>query len=135
MLSHKGPMPLNILLVALGGAFGSVARYLTGVAAGRTLGLKFPYGTLTANILGGLLMGILVGVLALRGGAFQERWRLLLAVGFLGGYTPFSSYSLEVARMVETKAWGQAFGYSVGSVVAGVAAGFLGMFLMRKLLA
>lgn len=128
-------MPLNILLVALGGAVGSVARYLTGVFAGRSFGLKFPYGTLTANVVGGLLMGLLVGALALRGGAFQERWRLLLAVGFLGGYTTFSSYSLEVARMVETRAWGQAFGYGVGSVVAGVSAVFLGMFVMRRLLA
>jgi CrcB protein len=128
-------MPLNILLVALGGAIGSVARYLTGVAAGRVLGLKFPYGTLTANILGGLLMGLLVGVLALRGGEHQERWRLLIAVGFLGGYTTFSSFSLELARMVETKAWGQAMGYSLGSVIAGVCAVFLGLFLVRRLLA
>ncbi|MBS0334139.1 MAG: fluoride efflux transporter CrcB [Proteobacteria bacterium] len=128
-------MPLNILLVALGGAAGSVARYLTGVAAGRALGLKFPFGTLAANVLGGLLMGLLVGALALRGGEHQERWRLLLAVGFLGGYTTFSSYSLEVARMAETRAWVQAFGYGLGSVIAGVSAVFLGMFLMRRLLA
>ncbi|WP_414692375.1 fluoride efflux transporter CrcB [Phenylobacterium sp.] len=128
-------MPLNILLVAVGGAFGSVMRYLTGVAAGRLLGLKFPYGTLTANVVGGLLMGILVGVLALRGGEHQDRWRVLIAVGFLGGYTTFSSFSLELARMVETRAWGQALGYSLGSVIAGVSAVFLGMFLMRKLLA
>lgn len=127
-------MPLNLLLVAVGGALGSVARYLTGVAAGRTLGVKFPYGTLTANILGGLLMGILVGVLALRGDQHQERWRLLLAVGGLGGYTTFSSYSLEVARMVETKAWSQALAYSLGSVAASVGAVFLGLFLMRKVL-
>ncbi|HZZ67758.1 MAG TPA: fluoride efflux transporter CrcB [Phenylobacterium sp.] len=126
---------MNLLLVALGGAVGSVARYLTGVAAGRMLGLKFPYGTLTANILGGLLMGMLIGVLALRGGEHQDRWRLLLAVGFLGGYTTFSSYCLEVARMLETKAWSQAFAYGVGSVVAGVSAVFLGMLLMRKILA
>ncbi|HEX3887230.1 MAG TPA: fluoride efflux transporter CrcB [Phenylobacterium sp.] len=126
---------MNLLLVALGGAVGAVARYLTGVAAGRMLGLKFPYGTMTANILGGLLMGMLIGVLALRGGEHQDRWRLLLAVGFLGGYTTFSSYALEVARMLETKAWSQAFVYGVGSVVAGVSAVFLGMLLMRKLLA
>lgn len=128
-------MPLNILLVAVGGAFGSVMRYLTSVAAGRTLGLRFPYGTLTANILGGLLMGVLVGVLALRGDENQERWRIFIAVGVLGGYTTFSSFSLEVARMIETKAWAQALGYSLGSVVSCVAAVFLGLFLMRKLLA
>ncbi len=128
-------MPLNILLVAVGGAFGSVMRYLTGVFAGRTLGLGFPYGTLAVNVLGGLLMGVLIGVLALRGGADQERWRIFIGIGVLGGYTTFSSFSLEVARMVEAKAWGQAFGYSLGSVVVCVSMVFLGMFLMRKLLA
>ncbi|THD63579.1 fluoride efflux transporter CrcB [Phenylobacterium sp.] len=126
---------LNILLVAVGGAFGSVMRYLTGVFAGRILGMKFPYGTLTVNILGGLLMGILIGVLALRGGENQERWRIFIGVGVLGGYTTFSSFSLEVARMIEAKAWAQALGYSLGSVVICVSAVFLGMFLMRKLLA
>jgi CrcB protein len=128
-------MPLNILLVAAGGAFGSVMRYLTGVYAGRLMGLKFPYGTLTVNIVGGLLMGVLIGVLALRGGADQERWRIFIGIGVLGGYTTFSSFSLEMARMIESKAWGQALGYSLGSVVVCVSAVFLGMFLMRKLLA
>lgn len=128
-------MPLNLLLVAAGGGLGAVMRYLTGVAAGRTLGVMFPYGTLIANIVGGLLMGILVGALALRGGADQERWRIFLGVGVLGGYTTFSSFSLEVARMAETKAWAQALGYSLGSVIACVCAVFLGLFVMRKLLA
>ena len=128
-------MLLNILLVAVGGAFGSVMRYLTGVYAGRTLGLKFPYGTLTVNVVGGLLMGILIGVLALRGGENQERWRIFIGIGVLGGYTTFSSFSLEMARMIEDKAWGQAFGYSLGSVVICVGAVFFGMFLMRRLLA
>lgn len=128
-------MPLNILLVAVGGALGAVMRYLTGIAAGRTLGVTFPYGTLIANIAGGLAMGLLVGVLALRGGADQERWRLFIGVGVLGGYTTFSSFSLETARMVAAKDWLQALGYSVGSVIACVTAVFLGMFLMRKLLA
>ena len=128
-------MPLNILLVAVGGAFGSVMRYLTGVAAARVLGLRFPYGTLAVNVLGGLLMGVLVGILALRGGEDQDRWRIAIGVGVLGGYTTFSSFSLEMARMIEAKAWGQALGYSLGSVVVCVSMVFLGMFLMRKLLA
>jgi len=128
-------MPLNILLVAIGGAFGSVMRYLTGVYAGRTLGLGYPYGTLTVNVVGGLLMGVLVGVLALRGGADQERWRIFIGIGVLGGYTTFSSFSLEAARMIQSKAWLEALGYSLISVVVCVSMVFLGMFLMRKLLA
>jgi CrcB protein len=128
-------MPLNILLVAVGGAFGSVMRYLTGVWAGRLIGLRFPYGTLTVNVLGGLLMGILIGTLAMRGGENQERWRIFIGIGILGGYTTFSSFSLEMARMIEAKAWVQAFGYSLGSVVVCVSMVFVGMLLMRKLLA
>ena len=128
-------MPLNILLVAVGGAFGSVMRYLTGVLAGRTLGLNFPYGTLSVNLIGGVLMGVLIGVLAFRGGADQERWRVFIGIGVLGGYTTFSSFSLEVARMVESKAWLEALGYSLASVVVCVTMVFFGMFLMRKLLA
>jgi len=126
---------LNLLLVGAGGAFGAICRYLLGVQAGRTLGTEWPFGTFAANVIGGLLMGLLIGVLALRGGADQERWRLLLAVGVLGGFTTFSSYSLELVRMLETRAYGQAVVYGVGSVVLSVAALFAGLILMRKVLA
>lgn len=125
----------TLLLVAAGGATGAVARYLLGVQAMRSLGGGWPYGTLAANVLGGLLMGVLIGVLALRGGADQERWRLLLGVGVLGGFTTFSAYSLEVVLMIERRAYGQAALYSVGSVVLSVAALFAGLILMRRLLA
>ena len=123
---------MNVLLVALGGAFGSVARYLLNVLATRVLGPGFPYGTFAANLIGGLLMGVLIGVLAHRGGADQERWRLLLGVGVLGGFTTFSSYSLEVARMIETRSYGQALGYSLGSVALAVGAVFVGLMLTRR---
>ena len=86
-------------------------------------------------MLGGLLMGVLVGVLALRGGADQERWRLLLGVGVLGGFTTFSSYSLEAALMIERRAYGLAAAYSLASVVLSVGALFLGLILTRRLLA
>lgn len=125
----------TLLLVAAGGATGAVARYLLGVQAMRSLGGGWPYGTLAANVLGGLLMGVLIGVLTLRGGADQERWRLLLGVGVLGGFTTFSAYSLEVVLMIERRAYAQAALYSVGSVVLSVAALFAGLILMRRLLA
>ena len=125
----------TIVLVGAGGAFGSICRYLLNVAMTRTLGPGFPYGTLAANALGGFLMGVLVGVLALRGGGDQERWRLLVGVGVLGGFTTFSSFSLETALMIERRQLEIAAFYVLTSVVAAIGGLFLGLFLMRKLLA
>jgi CrcB protein len=105
---------MNFLLVALGGGAGALTRYLVGMQTLRAFGSKWPYGTLTVNVLGGLLMGVLAGYLALKGGADQERWRVLLGVGALGGFTTFSAYSLEVALMIERRAYGEAALYAVG---------------------
>jgi len=126
---------LNILLVALGGAIGSVARYLTNNQVRAMLGTGWPSGIFTINVLGGFLMGCLVSVLAFRGGADQEKWRVLIGVGVLGGFTTFSSFSLDVALMIERRAYGQAAAYSLASVVVSVAALFAGMMLMRRLVA
>lgn len=112
-----------------------MARYLLGVQAARAFGTGLPYGTLIANTVGGLLMGMLAAVLAYRGGADQERWRLLLGVGVLGGFTTFSAYSLEVALMIERREWPTAFAYSVGSVILSVIALFAGLLLVRRVLA
>lgn len=123
------------LLVAAGGAAGSVARYSLGAQTMRWFGPGWPYGTFAANIAGGLLMGFLVGFLAHRGGADQERLRVLLAVGVLGGFTTFSSYSLETALMIERKAYGAAAGYAAGSVVLAISALFLGLMVARRVFA
>ncbi|MFO1012463.1 MAG: fluoride efflux transporter CrcB [Caulobacteraceae bacterium] len=121
----------RILLVALGGAVGSVARYLTGVQAMRLFGAAWPVGTFTVNIMGGLLMGVITAWLAHRGEAHQENWRLLLAVGAMGGFTTFSAFSLEVALMLQRRDYLAAFIYVFASVTISIIALFGGMALGR----
>ena len=124
----------RFLLVAAGGAIGSMARYGLGVLAGRAApNAGWPVGTLTANVIGGLLMGLLVGWLAFRGGAQQEAVRLFAAVGVLGGFTTFSSYSLEAVQMIERRQVGLAGAYVAGSVVLAIAAVFVGLMIARRL--
>jgi CrcB protein len=123
---------VNLLFVAVGGAAGSVARYLVGGWTLRALGPGWPYGTFAVNLMGGFLMGLLVGWLAHQGGAEQERLRVLLGVGVLGGFTTFSAFSLETARMIETRAFGQAAVYTTLSVVLSVGALFAGLILARR---
>ena len=126
---------LNLLLVALGGAIGSVARYLLNDRFRALLGTGWPSGIFTINVAGGFLMGGVVGFLAHRGGADPEKWRLLLGVGVLGGFTTFSAFSLDVALMIERRAYGHAAVYSLASVVVSVAALFAGLMLMRRIFA
>ncbi len=125
----------KLLLVAAGGAFGSVARYLAGVQASRLFGSNWPYGTFVVNLTGGLLMGFLAAWLALRGGAQQEHWRVLLGVGVMGGFTTFSAFSLETALMIEKRAYAQAFTYTSASVILSVAAVFAGLLIARRIFA
>ncbi len=126
----------KLLLVALGGACGSVARYLTGTITLGLLGPRVPWaGTFTVNLVGGCLMGLLVGFLAHRGGADQDRLRVLLAVGVLGGFTTFSAFSLDAALMVERREYAVAAVYISASVVLSVAALFAGLMTARRLFA
>ena len=125
----------KVLLVAVGGAAGAVARYGLGTQTLRLFGPGWPYGTFAANLLGGLLMGLLAGFLAFRGGADQERLRLLLGVGVLGGFTTFSAFSLETALMIERRAYGVAGAYAAASVLLSVAALFAGLILARRVFA
>jgi CrcB protein len=123
----------KLLLVFLGGGLGSLARYLVGMASLRSLGPAWPYGTFTVNVVGGFVMGLLAGILAFRGGADQERWRVLIGVGTLGGFTTFSSFSLETALMLERKEYWGAFGYVAGSVIFAIGALFMGLMTARRI--
>ena len=125
----------NWLWVALGGAAGSVARYGLGVQTGRWLGHAWPWGTFAANVAGGLAVGALAAWLAPRGGVDQERWRLLLGVGLLGGFTTFSAFSLETVLMIERRETAAALLYVFLSVMLAIGAVFLGLFFGRRLFA
>lgn len=123
----------RLLIIAAGGSLGAVARYGVGVWAVRLFpAAQWPWGTLAVNVLGGLLMGLLAGWLAFRGGLHSESIRLFAAVGVLGGFTTFSAFSMETALMIERKHLGLAAGYVAASVVFSVASLFLGLMIARR---
>ncbi|HCL63897.1 MAG TPA: fluoride efflux transporter CrcB [Rhizobium sp.] len=117
----------QILLVALGGAFGSVCRYLVGLGALRLLGAAFPWGTFAVNVAGCFLIGALAELIVARFGASAEL-RLLFITGFLGGFTTFSAFALDTVSLFERGAVvasvlyvGASVGISIIAVVAGIA--------------
>ncbi|WP_067111479.1 fluoride efflux transporter CrcB [Sphingopyxis granuli] len=117
--------------VMVGGAIGAGVRHLVGQIMLARLGPGFPWWTLSINIAGSLLMGLLIGWLARSGGS--ETTRLFLGVGILGGFTTFSSFSLEFWLLFERGAMAQAAAYVLSSVVVGIAVCGLGMLAMRQL--
>ncbi|MFC7473930.1 fluoride efflux transporter FluC [Dankookia sp. GCM10030260] len=118
----------SLLLVAGGGACGSVARYVVSVLMIESLGTAFPWGTLAVNVLGSAAIG------ALGGWGIAGEWRLLLVTGLLGGFTTFSSFSLE-AGLLWQRAWWLAVAYVAASLVLGLAAFALCFWLARRGLA
>lgn len=119
------------LLVALGGALGSVARYGVNVWTTRAFGLGFPWGTLTVNVVGGFVMGLLAAVLALKGGS--NELRVFLMTGILGGFTTFSAFSLDAVTLWERGEAGIAAGYVAASIVLSIGALLAGLALGRAL--
>jgi CrcB protein len=122
---------MSFLTVALGGAIGASARYGLGLAMTRLFGSGFPIGTLMANVIGGLLMGLLMGWIIRDAPQSADTLKLFAGVGVLGGFTTFSAFSLEAMRMIEAKTFGLFFGYVSLSVILAIAAVALGLFLMR----
>lgn len=122
-----------LLAIAAGGAAGALSRHFVAGAITRALGTGFPYGTFTVNILGSLVMGFLITAFALKIQASPEL-KGLLTVGFLGSFTTFSTYSLEVALLIERNDWAGAGLYAFGSLLVGVTGLFIGIWLGRVLI-
>lgn len=122
------------LAIALGGALGSMARYATGVYVGRWLGTAFPWGTLLINIVGSFLIGAFAESFALRWDAGQTT-RVFLVVGICGGYTTFSTFSLDVVTLINRGEALVAGAYILASVGLGIAALYAGLHTMRLVFA
>jgi CrcB protein len=122
-----------ILPVMLGGALGAGLRYIVGLAVTARIDSAFPWATLSINILGSLVMGIVIGWFARHSGS--ESARLFLSVGLLGGFTTFSSFSMEFWMLFERGQSGAAAAYVAASVVGAITACGLGLLLIRQVAA
>ena len=120
----------TIIAVAAGGAVGSVGRYLAMAAVGHWLGTGFPYATLTVNVAGCFVMGVLAELAALAWSPSPEL-RALVMVGLLGGFTTFSSFALDVGVLAGRNAYVEAGMYMLASLVLTVAGFFSGLALVR----
>jgi fluoride exporter len=121
---------LNYLVVFLGAGLGGALRHGVNIATMR-VGGAFPAGTMIINVAGSLAMGLFTGWFALRGGVPQA-WRLFLTTGILGGFTTFSTFSLEAFLLAERGALGQAAFYVLGSVAAGIAGVAASLLAIRQ---
>lgn len=124
---------IAIAAVAAGGAVGSVMRYLVSNWFTARLGPDFPWGTLTINVSGSFLIGIVLQLAAARAG-LNPYVRLFLATGILGGYTTFSTFAYEAYILGAGNLALQSLGYAAGSVLAGVAAAYFGVIVVRAIL-
>ena len=122
------------ILVFFGAGLGGMLRHALNIDIGRLLGTGFPWSTTFINISGSIAMGLLVGWLAFAAGAeWTQSARLFVATGVLGGYTTFSTFSLETILLIERDEIGAALAYVGGSVLFGVAGLWGGLSLARAL--
>ncbi|MGH2533107.1 MAG: fluoride efflux transporter CrcB [Thermomicrobiales bacterium] len=121
---------MEYLWVGVGGFTGANARYVVGAIVGDRIGGAFPYGTFLVNFAGSLAIGIVLTLLT-EVVIADPVWRRLVVVGFLGGFTTFSTYTYEAIILIEDGAWGQALAYVLGSNLLGLAACGAGIVLVR----
>ena len=118
------------LIVFIGAGIGGALRHGVNIGAARLFGYAFPFGTLIVNITGSFAMGLLAGYFAFRPG-IPQHLRLFLTTGILGGFTTYSSFSLDTALLIERHAYWLAAAYVAGSFAAGLIALFAGMGIFR----
>ncbi|MFZ3349373.1 MAG: fluoride efflux transporter CrcB [Xanthobacteraceae bacterium] len=123
---------LFILAVALGGAVGSVARYLIGIGSGKLFGFNFPWGTLIINIAGSMLIGAFAGLFAFKWD-LPQAVRIFLTVGVCGGFTTFSTFSLDSYYLIERGQLATAGFYIASSVILSIAGLIAALHLIRVL--
>jgi CrcB protein len=122
------------ILVFVGAGLGGVLRHILNVVIGRLMGAGFPWSTAIINVTGSAVMGLLIGWLTFRADAgWSPSLRLFAATGILGGYTTFSTFSLETLLLIERHEIGAAIAYVGGSVALGVLGLFGGLSLVRAL--
>lgn len=122
----------NLLLIFVGGGLGSLARYGIGRALA-AWSLSMPYGTLAANVLACIVLGLFTGVVALRTSDVVLPYRAFIAVGFCGGFSTFSTFSNETLSLLMNNRWGDAVLNIVLSVVLCLMASLLGLWLGKQL--
>lgn len=122
----------KILIISAGAVLGANARYWLGVWAAQKWGSALPYGTFLINITGSLLLGLFLSLAIDRLG-IDPRWRLLVAVGFLGAYTTFSTYTYESFALLEKGQWLAGALNLLGSAFAGLLAVIVGGFIGKHL--
>lgn len=123
---------MQIFSIALGGALGAVSRYCLGNFISRMVGTALPYGTFIINIVGCFFMGLLMTVIIERG-MLSAPWRLFLCVGFLGGFTTFSSFGYETLMLLQEERFAAALAYVGGSIILGLLAAFAGVILAKSI--
>jgi len=124
----------SALIVFLGAGLGGVLRHGVNTGCARLCGMAFPWGTLTVNVVGSLLMGLIAGWLTFRSGeGWAQPLRLFLLTGILGGFTTFSAFSLDAALLWERGEPALAGAYVLGSVILSLAALAAGLAIVRAL--